>query len=202
MGTGAIALSLPFACVLGLLASVTASTMGTGAKHTEHLAKYYYRKTSLLISFLNRASDCSEEQIHLGLRFDPVRPGGSLCSHILLSRKSISDQNCTTTKLVIPFLGSSVASFVSQIHLQAVLSVLFATFAGFGVVMSGSSILVEFLRWRRAWNSSSPPHSIISHPVTRPGQSPRTAVPSHPGPSQGPQAGANNTGTNSESHIC
>lgn len=33
--------------------------------------------------------------------------------------------------------------------MQAVLSILLATFAGFGVVMSGSSILVEFFRWRR-----------------------------------------------------
>lgn len=28
MGTGAIAISLPFSCVLGLLASMTSSTMG------------------------------------------------------------------------------------------------------------------------------------------------------------------------------
>lgn len=28
MGTGAIAISLPFSCILGLLASMTASTMG------------------------------------------------------------------------------------------------------------------------------------------------------------------------------
>ena len=33
--------------------------------------------------------------------------------------------------------------------MQAVLSILLATFVGFGVVMSESSILVEFFRWRR-----------------------------------------------------
>jgi len=31
------------------------------------------------------------------------------------------------------------------------LSILLATFAGFGVVMSGSSIVLEFSRWRRRW---------------------------------------------------
>ncbi|KAK6926804.1 Zinc finger, RING-CH-type [Dillenia turbinata] len=70
MGIGAIAISLPFSCVLGLLASMTASTMG--------------------------------------------------------------------------FL----------IHVQAVLSVLLATFTGFGVAMSGSSILVEMVRWKRRWVAS------------------------------------------------
>lgn len=33
--------------------------------------------------------------------------------------------------------------------MQAVLSILLSTFAGFGVAMSGSSLLVEFFRWRR-----------------------------------------------------
>lgn len=41
-----------------------------------------------------------------------------------------------------------------QVHVQAVLSILLATFAGFGLVMSGSSILVEILRWRRRWHAS------------------------------------------------
>lgn len=33
MGTGAIAISLPFSCVLGLLSSMTSSTMGKSVKH-------------------------------------------------------------------------------------------------------------------------------------------------------------------------
>lgn len=37
--------------------------------------------------------------------------------------------------------------------MQAVLSVLLATFAGFGVTMSANSILVEFLRWRQRQSS-------------------------------------------------
>ncbi|CAK7327413.1 unnamed protein product [Dovyalis caffra] len=68
MGIGAIAISLPFSCVLGLLSSMISATMG---------------------------------------------------------------------KLVV--------------NVQAVLSILLATFSGFGVAMSGSSILVEFLRWKRRW---------------------------------------------------
>jgi len=38
-----------------------------------------------------------------------------------------------------------------QVGKHAVLSILLATFAGFGVVMSGSSIVLEFSRWRRRW---------------------------------------------------
>lgn len=35
MGTGAVTISLPFSCVLGLLASMTSSTMGTLLVHCE-----------------------------------------------------------------------------------------------------------------------------------------------------------------------
>ncbi|KAK4773655.1 hypothetical protein SAY87_028674 [Trapa incisa] len=119
MGTGAISISLPFACVLGLLASMTASTM----VKSRYVWVYACIQFSLVVLF----------------------------AHI----------------------------FYSLIHLQAVLSVLFATFAGFGVTISCSSILVEFLRLRRMWNSSfsSSPRSHISRLSTRPGQLPRLAVP-------------------------
>jgi hypothetical protein len=40
-----------------------------------------------------------------------------------------------------------------QVNVQAVLAILLATLSGFGVAMSGSSILVEFLRWRRRWHA-------------------------------------------------
>uniref|UniRef100_A0A7N0TRR0 RING-CH-type domain-containing protein n=1 Tax=Kalanchoe fedtschenkoi TaxID=63787 RepID=A0A7N0TRR0_KALFE len=39
--------------------------------------------------------------------------------------------------------------FYSVVGLQSVLSILLATFAGFGVAITGSSVLVEFFRWRR-----------------------------------------------------
>lgn len=35
--------------------------------------------------------------------------------------------------------------------MQAVLAILLATFAGFGAVMCGASILMEVLKWRRRW---------------------------------------------------
>jgi hypothetical protein len=63
--------------------------------------------------------------------------------------------------------------FYSLVHVQAVLSILLATFAGFGVVMSGSSILVEFFRWRRRWQASSEQqHGPL--PITQAGQHPQT----------------------------
>ncbi|KAL0309734.1 UNVERIFIED_CONTAM: hypothetical protein Sradi_5915700 [Sesamum radiatum] len=74
MGSSAIAISLPFSCILGLLASMTSTTMGM---------PLYFWNLSL--------------------------------------------------------------------HVQAVLSVLLATFAGFGGAMCGTSIL----KWRRTWNAWS-----------------------------------------------
>jgi len=38
--------------------------------------------------------------------------------------------------------------FYRYLHLQAVISIILATFAGFGVGMTGNSIIVEILRWR------------------------------------------------------
>ncbi|CAL0332283.1 unnamed protein product [Lupinus luteus] len=40
-----------------------------------------------------------------------------------------------------------------QVDKQAILSILLATFAGFGVVMSGSSIIAEIFKWRRTWQA-------------------------------------------------
>ncbi|KAK7404723.1 hypothetical protein VNO78_05679 [Psophocarpus tetragonolobus] len=89
MGTGAIAISLPFSCVLGLLSSMTSSTM----VKSRFIWIYASVQFALVVLF----------------------------AHI----------------------------FYSVVHVQAVLSILLATFAGFGVVMSGSSVLVEYFRWRR-----------------------------------------------------
>uniref|UniRef100_A0A0E0KM21 RING-CH-type domain-containing protein n=1 Tax=Oryza punctata TaxID=4537 RepID=A0A0E0KM21_ORYPU len=40
--------------------------------------------------------------------------------------------------------------FYRYLHLQAVISIILATFAGFGVGMTGNSIIVEIIRWRTA----------------------------------------------------
>ncbi|KAM6578869.1 hypothetical protein CsatB_030706 [Cannabis sativa] len=95
MGTGAIAISLPFSCVLGLLSSMTASTM----VKRRFVWVYASIQFALVVLF----------------------------AHI----------------------------FYSLIHVQAVLCILLATFAGLGVAMSGSSIIVEFLRWKRRWRAST-----------------------------------------------
>lgn len=115
MGTGAIAISLPFSCVLGLLSSMTSSTMV--------MSRFIW--------------------IYASFQFALV----VLFAHI----------------------------FYSLVHVQAVLSILLATFAGFGVVMSGSSMLVEFFRWRRRWQASlEQQHGPL--PMTQVGQQPRTVT--------------------------
>lgn len=55
-----------------------------------------------------------------------------------------------------------------QVGVQAVLSILLATFAGLGVAMSGSSIIVEFLRWKRRRQARSEQQGPGSQVMTRP----------------------------------
>ncbi|KAL1361615.1 hypothetical protein HN51_009965 [Arachis hypogaea] len=115
MGTGAIAISLPFSCVLGLLSSMTSSTM----VKSRFIWIYASVQFALVVLF----------------------------AHI----------------------------FYSVVHVQPVLSILLATFAGFGVVMSGSSILVEFFRWRRRWQQQQQGPQLMTQP--RPANTPRPVVP-------------------------
>ncbi|KAB2018523.1 hypothetical protein ERO13_D08G214500v2 [Gossypium hirsutum] len=114
MGTGAIAISLPFSCVLGLLASMTSSTM--------------------------------------------------------VKRRFIWVYASIQFALVVFFAHM----FYSLVKVQAVLSILLATFSGFGVAMSGSSIIVEIMRWRRRWQAwSDQQHHNSQVPTPPPVQPPR-----------------------------
>lgn len=108
MGTGAIALSLPFSCVLGLLSSMTSSTMVK--------RNFVWLYASIQFSFV------------------------VVFAHI----------------------------FYNVIHITPVLSILLATFAGCGVVMCGSSILVEVLRLRRRWLNARSNNQTDSRAVLHP----------------------------------
>ncbi|XP_044506288.1 uncharacterized protein LOC123225961 isoform X2 [Mangifera indica] len=112
MGIGAIVISLPFSCVLGLLSSMASSTM----VKRRFVWVYASIQFALVILF----------------------------AHI----------------------------FYSLVQVQAVLSILLATFTSFGVAMSGSSILVEFLRWRRRWQVQSQQQHHGFQVLGRPGQLP------------------------------
>lgn len=70
-----------------------------------------------------------------------------------------------------------------QVRLQAVLSILLATFAGIGVAMSGSSILVELLRWKRRRRAQLE-HHPGSQVTSRPSQFPRSVNPPWVSPSE------------------
>ncbi|CAN1833349.1 hypothetical protein LINPERHAP1_LOCUS33763 [Linum perenne] len=116
MGTGAIAISLPFSCVLGLLSSMISSTMVK--------RRFVW--------------------IYASIQFALV----VLFAHIFYSLVS-----------------------VSNVGVQAVLSVLLSTFSGFGVAMSGSSIIIEFVRWRRRWRTEQQPggnHGMHVGSIPRP----------------------------------
>ncbi|GMI92098.1 hypothetical protein like AT5G60580 [Hibiscus trionum] len=114
MGTGAIAISLPFSCVLGLLSSMTSSTM----VQRRFVWIYAAVQFSLVVTF----------------------------AHI----------------------------FYSLVKVQAILSILLATFSGFGIAMSGTSIIVEILRWRMRWQAWSQQQQQSPQSTTQPQvQSPR-----------------------------
>ena len=55
-----------------------------------------------------------------------------------------------------------------QVHVQPVLSILLATFAGCGVAMSGSSIVVEILRLKQRWWHETSDQDLNSQIVLRP----------------------------------
>ncbi|XP_039052749.1 uncharacterized protein LOC120194541 isoform X2 [Hibiscus syriacus] len=95
MGTGAIAISLPFSCMLGLLSSMTSSTM----VQRRFVWVYASVQFSLVVFF----------------------------AHI----------------------------FYNLVKVQAILSVLLSTFTGFGIAMSGTSMIVEIRRWRIRWQAWS-----------------------------------------------
>lgn len=122
MGSGAIAISLPFSCILGLLASMTSTTM----------VKRRYAWIYATIQFI----------------------------------------------LVVGFAHV----FYSKLNVAGVLSVLLATFAGFGGAMCGTSIIYELLKWRERWHDwSNHPHDTRE---TEPPQDP-TALPPDEPPQQG-----------------
>ncbi|QHO46293.1 hypothetical protein HN51_015809 [Arachis hypogaea] len=105
MGSGAIAISLPFSCILGLLSSMTSTTMA----RRKHVWLY------------------------------------------------------AIAQFVMVFLAGRL--FYSLLHVQAVLSMLLATFTGFGAVMCVASVLFEFLKWRRRWFAQLNQHQLGSQEV-------------------------------------
>ncbi|KAL3536281.1 hypothetical protein ACH5RR_004742 [Cinchona calisaya] len=109
MRSGAIAIALPFSCILGLLASMTSTTMVR--------RRYAW--------------------IYATIQFTLV----VLFAHV----------------------------FYTLLHVQAVLAVLLATFAGFGGAMCGTSILFQFLNWRSRWNARST-QERTSEEVSNPNQ--------------------------------
>ncbi|CAL1378441.1 unnamed protein product [Linum trigynum] len=129
LGSGAIAISLPFACILGLLASMSSTTMVR--------RKYVWAYA--------------------------------------------------TAQFVLVVIAGHL--FYSLIHMQAVLSVLLATFTGFGATMCMSSGLTEILKWRgqlrarsgqprTARNSTQPATELPSQQHGSGNQTPAAEAPS------------------------
>lgn len=120
MGTGSIALSLPFSCVLGLLSSMTSSAM------VEQRFAWLFATIQFMFVVV--------------------------FAHI----------------------------FYSVVHVQPILSILLATFAGCGAAICGRSIVVEVLRLRRWWRGRSNQQSDSSLPSPPSGTPPQPPPPPPP----------------------
>lgn len=120
---------------------------------------------------------CSEKKICVGICYNSIRSRCSLRSYLLQRGKKyfcISIFSCIKHHFFSSFNLSHVYNM--QIHVQAVISILLSTFAGFGLAMSGASIVAEFLRWRERRRSVS--QSIPS----RAPSPPSLATPSYSSP--------------------
>nr|VDC73003.1 unnamed protein product [Brassica rapa] len=106
MKSSAIAIALPFSCILGLLASMTSTTM---------VEKQYV------------------------WIYGTVQFGFIVCfSHIFFE--------------------------LVRVHMQPVVSIVLATLVGFGLTMSGTTGLVEFLKWRRRQRTAESPSGSQEDP--------------------------------------
>lgn len=90
LGSGAIAISLPFSCILGLLASMTATTMGRLCILYFFilcvLGSCHLRVILIPLKFL-----CSKQKICLGLCSHSIWSSGSLWTYFLLTGKRFFD---------------------------------------------------------------------------------------------------------------
>ncbi|XP_011089303.1 uncharacterized protein LOC105170304 isoform X1 [Sesamum indicum] len=125
MDSSAIAISIPFSCVLGLLSSVTSSAM----VKRRFVWVYASIQFAIVVIF----------------------------AHI----------------------------FYNLVHVQAFVSILLSTFAGFGIAMSGTSILLEVLRWRERGRPVTNENEMSNNTRPNPSQAPPPsliATPSHSSP--------------------
>ncbi|RDX72732.1 hypothetical protein CR513_47741, partial [Mucuna pruriens] len=120
MGSGAIAMSLPFSCILGLLASMTTTTMGKAFSTLKQLCVLEFL---LWCYIMHRA---------------------------MISELKADQSNVFKISMVVDF-----NMLVFNVHMEAVLAILLATFTGFGVVMCGASLIMEILKWRRRSHARS-----------------------------------------------
>ncbi|XP_044335429.1 uncharacterized protein [Triticum aestivum] len=123
-GFAALAISLPFSCILGLFSSLTTTSM---------VARRYV-------------------WIYAAIQF-----------------------------LFVVFFTHL---FYRYLHLQAVISIILATFAGFGVGMIGNSIIIEVLRWR----TMAPAQPRRAHRPPRVAQQQQQPAPASGQPSGQPSA--------------
>eukprot|EP00246_Nothoceros_aenigmaticus_P012849 TRINITY_DN4163_c0_g1_i2.p1 TRINITY_DN4163_c0_g1~~TRINITY_DN4163_c0_g1_i2.p1 ORF type:complete len:531 (+),score=55.82 TRINITY_DN4163_c0_g1_i2:243-1835(+) len=128
MGSSALVIALPFSCVLGLLASVTASTL---------VSKRYV-------------------WLYAGFQFTLV----ILFAHL----------------------------FYSLIGVEAVLAILLAAFAGFGIAMSVNAIFLEYLNWRQRRAGDGSGNASVESPPEQQGPTSNESTSGNVGTTTYPQA--------------
>ncbi|KAK9078627.1 hypothetical protein SSX86_002684 [Deinandra increscens subsp. villosa] len=155
MGSSAIAISLPFSCILGLLASMTSTTM-VKRRYAWIYASIQY---TLVVGF----------------------------AHVFYSKVSDFIISCTGPCLTSEVPKTKNQCVNLQLKVTELLSVLLATFAGFGGAMCFASIVYEFLKWRMRWQNWSNQH----HGTLETEPSPESTEPDHaPGDEPRQQGGS------------
>ncbi|XP_010323931.2 uncharacterized protein [Solanum lycopersicum] len=162
LGARALAISLPFSCVLGLLSSLIASTM-VGKSYIWAYASFqfaivilfahiFYAVVRIFHSIISYSSQLS---LLLCMLAERERGGGG--GSVLTAGKTIGVLTCKNNRYIKICIIANV-----QLNVSALLSVLLSSFTGFGIAISTNSLLVEYLRWRSSRRLRSSPAQTTS----------------------------------------
>ncbi|CAL5422388.1 unnamed protein product [Camellia sinensis] len=157
MGSGAIAISLPFSCILGLFASITSTTM-------------VRRKFAWLYAIVQFGLVVLFAHLFYTLRNENKNVWYMRVSKLYFKNecKEVAEGGCRRLLLEVMVKGGRWPTVVMASGWvgEGILSVFLATLIGFGGAMSGISILREFLKLWKRWRARSN-HQQGSQEVTQ-----------------------------------
>ncbi|MED6106308.1 hypothetical protein PIB30_003718 [Stylosanthes scabra] len=133
LGPRALAIALPFSCVLGLLSSMIASTMGK-----------FFPSLSIPLSWSVLVLN---ETVHGGASPSDLEQISSL-AHV--------EQKLYMGLCLLPVRNSHL------LNVNPILSILLSSFTGFGITISMNCLLLEYVRWRATRQNQTPNENVNS----------------------------------------